>query len=160
MLVIILFMRVKLLVAQLCLTFCNSMDCSLPGFSVHGVLQARILEWVAMPFSRWFYQLKDWTQVSHIVCRFFTIWATQEALILCIVFQNILSLIDTNDEIEVCNYYSAINLNILRKGSQLALIEAYNVLRHYTWVLTWPQEWFYYYHLPQEKFQTEIFEQS
>ena len=40
------------LVAELCLTLCDSMDCSPPGSSVHGILQARILEWVAMPFSR------------------------------------------------------------------------------------------------------------
>ena len=40
------------LVAQLCLTLCNPMDCSLPDPSVHGILQARILEWVAMPSSR------------------------------------------------------------------------------------------------------------
>ena len=39
-------------VTQLCSTFCHSMDCSPPGSSVHGILQARILEWVAMPFSR------------------------------------------------------------------------------------------------------------
>ena len=37
---------------QLCLTVCDPMDCSLPGSSVHGILQARILEWVAVPFSR------------------------------------------------------------------------------------------------------------
>ena len=42
----------KVLVAQLCLTFCDPMDCSPPVSSVHGVLQARILEWVAIPFSR------------------------------------------------------------------------------------------------------------
>ena len=40
------------LVIQLCLTLCDPMDCSLPGFSVHGIFQARIPEWVAMPFSR------------------------------------------------------------------------------------------------------------
>ena len=40
-----------MLVTQLCLTFCNSMDCSPPGSSVHGILQARILEWVAISFS-------------------------------------------------------------------------------------------------------------
>ena len=40
------------LVAPSCLTLCDPMDCSLPGFSVHGILQARILEWVAIPFSR------------------------------------------------------------------------------------------------------------
>ena len=39
-------------VAQLCPTVCNPMDCSLPGSSVHGILQARILEWIAVPFSR------------------------------------------------------------------------------------------------------------
>ena len=39
----------SLLIAQLCLTLCNSMDSSLPGFFVHGILQARILEWVAIP---------------------------------------------------------------------------------------------------------------
>ena len=42
----------KVEVAQLCLTLCNLMDCSLQGSSVHGILQARILEWVAVPFSR------------------------------------------------------------------------------------------------------------
>ena len=43
---------VCVLVAQSCLTLCNSMDCSPPGSSVHGILQAGILEWVAIPFSR------------------------------------------------------------------------------------------------------------
>ena len=43
---------VSMLVAQSCLTLCNPMDCSLPVSSVHGILQARILEWVAIPFSR------------------------------------------------------------------------------------------------------------
>ena len=43
---------VKVLVAQLCLTLCDPMNGSSPGFSVHGILQARILEWVAIPFSR------------------------------------------------------------------------------------------------------------
>ena len=44
--------KVKMLVIQFCLTLCNPMDCSPPGFSVHGILQARILEWEAIPFSR------------------------------------------------------------------------------------------------------------
>ena len=43
---------VCVLVGQLCLTLCDPMDCSLPGSSVHEILQARILEWVAMPCSR------------------------------------------------------------------------------------------------------------
>ena len=44
--------KVKVLVAQSCPTLCDPMDCSPPGSSVHGILQARILEWVAIPFSR------------------------------------------------------------------------------------------------------------
>ena len=53
--------------------------CSPPGSSVHGILQARILEWVAVPFSRASSQPRKWTQVSHIAGRFFTVWATREA---------------------------------------------------------------------------------
>ena len=52
------------------------MDWGLPGSSVHGILQARILESVAIPFSRGSSQARDWTQVSHIASKFFTIWAT------------------------------------------------------------------------------------
>ena len=48
---------------------------SLPGSSVHGILQARILEWVAIPFSRGSPWPRDWIQVSFIVEGFFTIWA-------------------------------------------------------------------------------------
>ena len=51
-------------VTQLCLTLCNPMDCSLPGSSVHGILQARILEWVAISFSRRSSQLRDRKHVS------------------------------------------------------------------------------------------------
>ena len=64
------YMKVK--VAQSCLTLCNLMDCSPPGSSVHGILQARIVEWVAVPFSRGSSQLKDRNQVSHIAGGFFT----------------------------------------------------------------------------------------
>ena len=64
------------LVAQLCLTLCDPVDCSPPGFSVHGILQARILEWIAIPFSRGFTQPGDQIQVSCIAGRFFTVWAT------------------------------------------------------------------------------------
>ena len=55
------------------------MNDSLPGSSVHGILQSRILEWVAIPFSRGSSQPRDWTQVSHIAGGFFAIWATREA---------------------------------------------------------------------------------
>ena len=56
----------KMLLNQLCLTPCSPMDYSLPGSSVHGILQARILEWVAVPFSRGSFWPRDWTRGSCI----------------------------------------------------------------------------------------------
>ena len=53
---------------QLCPTLCNPMDCSQLDSSVHGILQARILEWVAMPSSRGSSQLRDQTCVSYVSC--------------------------------------------------------------------------------------------
>ena len=69
--------KVKVVVTQLCLTLCDPMDCSLPGFTVHGLLQARILEWVATPFCRGSPQPRGRTGVSCVAGRFFTIWATR-----------------------------------------------------------------------------------
>ena len=54
-------------------TLCNPLHCSLPGSSVHGILQARILEWAAIPFFRVSSQLRDQTQFSCIAGRFFTV---------------------------------------------------------------------------------------
>jgi len=59
---------------------CDHMDCSMPGFSVHGILQARILEWVAISFSRGSSRPRDQTQVSCTTGRLFTNRATREAL--------------------------------------------------------------------------------
>ena len=64
---------VVLVVAQLCLTLCDQMDCISPGPSVHGILQARILGWVAILFFRGSSQPRDQTRVSCIANRFFTI---------------------------------------------------------------------------------------
>ena len=66
-------------VAQSCLTLCDPVDCSLQGSSVHGILQARILEWVAISFSRGSSWPRDRTRVSCIAGRCFTLWATREA---------------------------------------------------------------------------------
>ena len=63
-------MLVKVLVTQLCLSLCDPMDCSPPGSSVHGILQARTLEWVAISFSRGSSWPRDWTWVSCIAGRF------------------------------------------------------------------------------------------
>ena len=59
---------VKVLVAQRHLTLCDPMDCRLPGSSVHGILQARILEWVAIPFSRWSFSSPG-SNPSRLHCR-------------------------------------------------------------------------------------------
>ena len=65
-----LYIHVKGLVAQSCLIFCDLMDCSLPSSSAHGILQAKILEWVAVPSSRGSHQPRDWICVSCIAGRF------------------------------------------------------------------------------------------
>ena len=65
-------------VAHSCLTLCDPMDHNLPGSSVHGIFQARVLEWVTISFSRGFSWARDRTQVSRNAGRHFTIWATWE----------------------------------------------------------------------------------
>ena len=69
---------------QACPTLCNPVDCSLPVFSVHGILQARILEWVAFAYSRGLSRPRDWTRISYVSCihagMFFIAGTTWEAL--------------------------------------------------------------------------------
>ena len=67
------------LVSQSCLTLCDPMDCSPPGSSVHGVSQARMLEWAAISFSRGSSWPRDRTWVSWIEGRFITTWGTRDA---------------------------------------------------------------------------------
>ena len=74
-----------MLVTQSCPTLYNFLDCSPPGSSVHGILQARILERVATLFCRGSYQPTDWTRVSCIAGRFFTIWASRWLFVICSV---------------------------------------------------------------------------
>ena len=68
------YLQVKVKVIQSCLTLCNPMD-----YTVHEILQARILEWVAFPFSSGSSRHTNWTRVSCIVGWFFTNWAIREA---------------------------------------------------------------------------------
>ena len=67
------------LVAQSCLTLCNHMDCSPLDSSVHRILQARILEWVAIPVPSGSSQPRNRTPVSCLAGRFFILWAPREA---------------------------------------------------------------------------------
>ena len=93
------------LVTQSSPTLYNPMVCSLPGSSVHGIIQARILEWVVYPFSRESSQPRNRTRVSCIAGRFFTSWATRE---------------DPYTSIHKVNLRKIVNLNInIRKVSLL-----------------------------------------
>ena len=67
-------LQMKVKVSHSCLTLWHPMN-----YTIHGILQVRILEWIAFPFSRGSSLPRDWTQVSHIAGRFFTSWATREA---------------------------------------------------------------------------------
>ena len=73
------------LVAQSCPTVCDPMDWGPPGFSVHGLLQSRILDWIAILFSRGTSQPRDWTLVSGIAGRFFYHLSYREVLNLALI---------------------------------------------------------------------------
>ena len=85
-------------VAQSCPTLCNPMDYSLPGSSGHGILQARILEWVVISSPWGSSQPRDWTLVSCIFCvgrwvlYHWAIWDSQSYRVLCLVAQSCLTL--------------------------------------------------------------------
>ena len=76
---LMLCMKVKVKLLSRVRLFCDPLDCSLPGFSVHGILQARILEWVTISFSRGSSWPRDQPRVFHIGGRRFNLWATREA---------------------------------------------------------------------------------
>ena len=75
-LIMFLHLTTVLCCTQSCLTLCNHLDWNRQGFYVHGILQARILEWVAYPFSSRSSRPRNWTGVSCTAVRFFTGWAT------------------------------------------------------------------------------------
>ena len=92
-------------VTQSCPTLCCPMDCSPPGSSIHGIFQARILEWIAISFSRGSSQPRDRTLVSCIAGRRFTVWATREAL--PSLMETILSppLLTDNDYLKIASIF-------------------------------------------------------
>ena len=107
--------KVKVLVAQWCPTLCDLMDCRPPGSSVHGTLQAWISEWVAIPFSRGSSWPRDWTQVSCIAGRFFTIWATTEAPWYALYRLNLKVISSTTSEVSNFRMKNILNLFPLLK---------------------------------------------
>ena len=115
-LLILWILFVLCLVAQWCPTLCELWNVSPPGSYVHEILQARILEWIAMPSSRGFSQPRDWTQVSHITGRFFTIWATREAL--CILFIAQLFILYSSRKLFLLNAHLDIDYKFWFKSSR------------------------------------------
>ena len=115
------------IVAQSCLTLCDPMDCRPPGFFVYGILQARILQWVGISFSRGSSRLRDCTQVFCIAGRFFTIWTTREAHMvpLCPLPEEIF----LNHKMDV-EFYQKIFLHLLR-WSKLKIKNTFNLLMWY-----------------------------
>ena len=94
-----------------CPTLCNPTDCSPSGSSVHGILQARILEWVIIPFPRGSSWPRDWTWVSYIAGRFFIVWATSD------IMQNS-RLVDSQTRIKIAGR----NINNLRYEDDTTLM--------------------------------------
>ena len=102
----------------------DPMDCSSPGFSVHGILHARILEWVSISFSRGSSWPRDWTWVSCTAGRLFTNWATQE-IFKWMIYRYF------------CTYFLWILLNTIISGKNqnktvLLCLFLLNVRAHYT----------------------------
>ena len=103
------------IVTQSCPSPWDPMGCSPPASSIHGILQARILEGVAMLFSKESFQPRDWTQVSCIAGGFLTVWATREAqgiccAVLCLVTWLCLTPYDPMD----CSHQAALFVGILQ----------------------------------------------
>ena len=84
-------------VAQSCLTLCDPMDCSILHSAIHGIFQARVLEWGAIAFSRAPSWPWDQTRISCIVGRRFTIWATNSSSnhIYFVIYSNVVSILIT-----------------------------------------------------------------
>ena len=94
-----LILKMCVLVTQSCLTLCDPVGCSPPGSSVPGILQARTLEWVTIPFSRGSSRPKDQTHVACIAGRCFTIWAIREGPMLYLTYKDMLRYIIKKSQI-------------------------------------------------------------
>ena len=108
--------KVKVLIALSCPTLCSPMDCSLPGSSVHGTLQARILKWVAISSSRGSSWQRDWTHVFCVSCLLH--WqADGKSRKYCIASQNVTSVV-----------------NSLRVHRNLFCVISYNSMQFYNYL--------------------------
>ena len=124
--------KVKVLVTQSCLTLCNPRECSPPGSSVHWISQARILEWVAITFSRGSSQPRDQTQVSCIAGRFFTVWTPRKS-----------------SSEDYRSYYKNQLLSVFR-ATDILFGSFYVLALGLTWISWWCSSWLpKQFHFPQ-----------
>ena len=93
------------LAAQSCSTLCDPMDCSSPGSSVHGILQAKILKWVAIPFSKGSSQPRDRTQVSCVEADSLPAEPLERSLHSVYICHNFIKLYILNVHFVVCELY-------------------------------------------------------
>ena len=99
------------------------MDCSLPASSIHGIIQARVPEWVAISFSRGSCRSRDRTWVSHIVGRRFTVWATREVLVL---------LLERTESFQFLSYwFSMVSESSNRIANILSLLNIFTTYKSY-----------------------------
>ena len=119
--------------------FCDSMDCSPPGSPVHGILQARILEWVAIPFSRRSSPSRDRIQVSSNAGRRFTIWATGDMLLIKTPCNSFIMWRDFGSALLMYNWYA------IRLANVKGIVQ---VLTNYTVIEPPPQSWYKTFLLP------------
>ena len=103
---------------QLCPTLCNSMDCRLPGSSVHRILQARILEWVAIPSSRQSSRLRNQTHISYVSCLGTHIHICNISYIICVT--DIVPYIIPYSIYSVYNHF-AVHLKLTQHCNQLLI---------------------------------------
>ena len=94
------------LITKSCLPLCNPMDCSLPDFSVHGILQARMLKYVTI----------SWTQVSCIAGEFFTDWATREGVYVLLTHKICLNTLQKHDMQNTSYWCHTARLSPIRIG--------------------------------------------
>ena len=119
-------------VAQSCPTLCDPMDCSLSGSFVHGILQARIQEWVAISFSRGSSQPRDRIRVSCIAGGGFTIWDTREAPFMYVDATNIIY-----KQLKSCRYSFQIKASIPRSLGLLPIFCLKNLYSVISQVVQW-----------------------
>ena len=125
------------------------MDSSPPGSSVHGILQARILDWVSMPSSRGFSPPRDRTHVSYIVGRFFTIWDNTEVLthVICSISLSFIIFISlTIIIIKFCGNISCCPWELLSpklqtKGNVFLTSASGKAASRHFWAASWVMNW-------------------